>query len=40
VRGENGILLLNKSNTTVLGGNVEKLVEKWTAEKVTHIYFL
>ncbi|VDP12657.1 unnamed protein product [Onchocerca flexuosa] len=30
---ENGMLLINETNCQVLGGNVEKMVEKWNLEK-------
>lgn len=30
---ENGMLLINETNCQVLGGNVEKMIEKWNMEK-------
>ncbi|KAI6190352.1 Tudor domain-containing protein [Aphelenchoides bicaudatus] len=33
IRAESGFLMLNNRNTTLLGGNVESLVEKWKTEK-------
>lgn len=32
---KNGFLLLNDSNTTVLGGEVEHLIEKWELQRVS-----
>lgn len=32
---KNGFLLLNDSNTAVLGGEVEHLVEKWELQRVS-----
>lgn len=35
---KNGFLLLNDSNTTVLGGEVEHLIEKWELQRVSVDY--
>lgn len=32
---KNGFLLLNDSNTTILGGEVEHLIEKWELQRVS-----
>lgn len=32
---KNGFLLLNDTNTTVLGGEVEHLIEKWELQRVS-----
>ncbi|OZC05218.1 iron-sulfur cluster assembly accessory protein [Onchocerca flexuosa] len=37
---ENGMLLINETNCQVLGGNVEKMVEKWNLEKVSFSIFI